>query len=104
MSDTRITDEASIIAMVKQYDDTRLVYDTALSSVSGASSNLAGQWQSDKAAPVFQNALSDWLGGVRRVKNGLDMLNEAMNGYRQLQNLAEDDATVSAGGWANSGR
>lgn len=93
-------DQATISQMLSAFNDCQGECQSIESTVDGARSSLAGQWQSDSAAPIYLGAVDQWLDGFHKVRQGLDMLNGNMQTYAQLTTTTEDTSTGQAGGWA----
>jgi uncharacterized protein YukE len=95
-----VADEATITGMVVAFGQAQTEAKNSEANVTAASNNLSAQWQSDAAAPKFQQAVQQWLNGFAKVQQGLNMLNDNMGQYAQLTNTTEDDNAMLSGGWA----
>jgi uncharacterized protein YukE len=93
-------DQPTISNMLSAFNECQGECQTIESTVDSARSSLAGQWQSDSAAPIYLGAVDQWLDGFHKVRQGLDMLNGNMQGYSNLTTSTEDTNTGTAGGWA----
>ncbi|MEU4776491.1 WXG100 family type VII secretion target [Micromonospora sp. NPDC023633] len=95
-----VADEATIKGMVMAFGQAQAEAKDSQANVTAASNNLSAQWQSDAAAPRFQQAVQQWLNGFMKVQQGLNMLNDNMQQYAQLTTTTEDDSAMLSGGWA----
>ncbi|SCL13151.1 WXG100 family type VII secretion target [Micromonospora inyonensis] len=95
-----VADEATIKGMVMAFGQAQAEAKNSQANVTAASSNLSAQWQSDSAAPRFQQAVQQWLNGFQKVQQGLDMLNQHMQQYSQVTTTTEDDSALLSGKWA----
>ena len=93
-------DQTTIRNMVVAFEKCEDECATIHSRVEGMASNLASAWQSDDAAPKYQNTIAEWLDGFHQVQAGLDMLNGQMQQYSQLTDTTEQQGGGYAGGWA----
>lgn len=100
MTSPLTADQATTDNMLRAFDTCQGECQSIAGQVDGAASNLAAVWQSDSASKVYANAITEWLTGFHKVRQGLDMLNGNMQSYAQLVNYTEDSNAGTAGGWA----
>lgn len=100
MTSPLTADQATTDNMLNAFGIAQSECQTIAGQVDGAASNLAAVWQSDSASKVYANAITEWLTGFHKVRQGLDMLDGNMQQYAQLVNYTEDSNAGQAGGWA----
>ena len=96
-----VADQATTTAMVMAFNECQAECKTIQGAIDAAAAQLAVHWQSDQAAPTYQQAIGQWQVGFNHVRQGLDMLNENMQTYAQTTTTTEDDNAMNATGWAS---
>lgn len=95
-------DEASIRSMVDAFHTCQNECLSIQLAVDSARERLGAHWRSDQAAPVFGEALNQWLAGFQRVRRGLDTLDHQMREYTRLTASTEEANVSDAGRWPTS--
>jgi hypothetical protein len=86
-------DEATIRATLAAFETTMANTNAAIQSVEAVSSSVP--WTGN-AANQYRAALQGWLNGILRVRQGLEMLRQAMSTHLSVSSTAENEAASMA--------
>lgn len=89
-------DEASTTALINAFKQAADDQNAAHNSVSGTQAALAGGWKGN-ASGTFSGGLDEWMDGLVKVHNALNMIDESMVKFSKLTASTEDDAAALAG-------
>jgi WXG100 family type VII secretion target len=96
-----VADEATTVNMIKAFGECQDESAKIQQTIDTASSMLFAQWGGD-AANKYRDAISGWQSGFNEVRQGLNMLNDAMTNYAKITNTTEDNTTNIGASWAGS--
>ncbi|MEU5941325.1 hypothetical protein ABZ807_19545 [Micromonospora sp. NPDC047548] len=91
-----VIDEASTVALVNQFNDTVEDQQTARQNLNNISTNLAANWKSDSASPVFQQGLDAANRALNRIAVALRGISDEMVAFAQDTRSTEDDNAVNS--------
>ncbi|GLY93151.1 WXG100 family type VII secretion target [Actinoplanes sp. NBRC 103695] len=83
-------DEASTIALINAFKKAADDQNAAHSSVSSTQASLAGGW-TGHASGTFSGGLDEWMDGLVKIHNALNMIDESMVKFSKLTASTEDD-------------
>ncbi|MET7394112.1 hypothetical protein ABZS66_11515 [Dactylosporangium sp. NPDC005572] len=86
-------DEAAIRQLLDAFEVTMADVNAADASVNAVSGSTP--WHGE-AANQYRRALSDWLQGLAKVRNGLEQLRTAMTEHLHVSTNAEDESASQA--------
>lgn len=86
-------DEATIAATLNAFESTMAAVNGAMQSVDAVGSSVP--W-TGVAATQYRNSLTEWVGGVQTVRNGLEQLRTAMTTHLNISSNTEDEAAQNA--------
>ncbi|MFG1610220.1 WXG100 family type VII secretion target [Actinoplanes sp. NPDC049265] len=88
-------DEQSTVALINAFKQAADDQDSAHSSVTSTQAALVGGW-TGAASGRFSDGLGEWMAGLIKVKNALNMIDESMVEFSKLTANTEDDAIALA--------
>ncbi|WP_436535633.1 WXG100 family type VII secretion target [Actinoplanes sp. HUAS TT8] len=83
-------DEATTVALISAFKKASDDQQTAHNSVSTTQASLVGGWKGT-ASGRFSDGLGEWMQGLGKVQNALNMLDESMVQFSKLTQSTEDD-------------
>ncbi|GAB3240211.1 WXG100 family type VII secretion target [Kineosporia babensis] len=99
----RSYDPATTQNMVQAFDTTMTMCQSIAANTDEITGNLTVHYTGE-AAVRYQNSMAEWLTGFHRVRNGLNLLSESMQGYRRIATATEENNQATATGWGQYGQ
>ncbi|XVU26728.1 WXG100 family type VII secretion target [Actinoplanes sp. CA-054009] len=88
-------DEATTVALINAFKQAADDQQAAHNSVSTTQASLVGGW-SGVASGKFSDGLGEWMQGLLKIHNALNMIDESMVQFSKLTANTEDDAAALA--------
>jgi WXG100 family type VII secretion target len=89
-------DEPTTVALINSFKKAADDQQAAHNSVSNTQAALAGGW-TGHASGTFRGGLDEWMDGLVKVHNALNMIDESMVKFAKLTANTEDDNIALAG-------